>query len=249
MSCCFYICSSEKGLMKRLSALIVLALLCLVAAAPCSSAQTTSPRSADACESCHADFSSVLPKEHPTVKEKGLGACLQCHSTGQTGDAKKNGFSTRIHLTHGGPKLHMECGACHAYVPGKSFGLIGQSNSWGAPNDGDMAAIKQEFTSWANSSYTDHLHAKAMVDCAGCHGKEIPLPGSTVENSRCLVCHGPQEQLANKSAPKDFPERNPHRSHLDEIPCALCHHAHAAAKAYCLDCHRNFNMTIPGAGQ
>ena len=116
--------------MKRLSALIVLALLCLVAA-PSSSAQTSSPRAADACESCHADFSSVLPKEHPAVKENGLAACLQCHSIGQAGEAKKNGFSTRIHLTHGGPKLHMECTACHTYVAGKSFGLIGQSNSWG----------------------------------------------------------------------------------------------------------------------
>jgi predicted CXXCH cytochrome family protein len=235
--------------MTKLPALTVLALLCLAAGAPSTSAQTSSPRPPDACESCHADFSSALPKVHPAVKENGLGACLQCHSIGQAGEAKKNGFSTRIHLTHGGSKLHMDCKACHTYVPGKSFGLIGQNISLGAPKDDDMAAIKHEFTSWANSSYTDHLHAKAMIDCAGCHGKEMPLLGSTVENSRCLVCHGPQEQLAVKSAPKEFPERNPHRSHLDEIPCALCHHAHAEAKVYCLDCHRNFNMTIPGAGQ
>jgi hypothetical protein len=35
-----------------------------------------------------------------------------------------------------------------------------------------MAVIKEVFASWLNSSYTDHLHAKAMIDCAGCHGKE-----------------------------------------------------------------------------
>ena len=236
--------------MKRISALIVLALLCLVAAVPSSSAQTSSPRTADACESCHADFSSVLPKEHPAVKENVLAACLQCHSIGQAGEAKKNGFSTRIHLTHGGPKLHMECTACHTYVAGKSFGLIGQSNSWG----------RRKTAIWPRSSRSYILRqlpaipticTPATVDCAGCHGKKTastlvprrrnrPLPGF----------HGPLERLADKSAPKDFPERNPHRSHLgDEIPCALCHHAHAAATVYCLDCHRNFNMTIPGAGQ
>lgn len=235
--------------MTRLPVLTVLALLCLLAIAPLSSAQTSSSRAVDACVSCHGDFSSVLPKAHPTVKENGLGACLQCHSIGQAGDAKKNGFSSCIHLTHLGSKLHIDCKACHTYVPGKNFGLIGQSISWGAPKDDDMAVIKKEFTSWADSNYTDHLHAKAMIDCAGCHGKQMPLLGTTVENSRCLVCHGPQEQLATKSVPKDFPERNPHRSHLDEIPCAVCHHAHGAAKAYCLDCHQNFNMTIPGAGQ
>jgi hypothetical protein len=109
-----------------------------------------------------------------------------------------------------------------------------------------MAIMKEVFASWVNSSYTDHLHAKAMIDCAGCHGKELPLPDSTVENGRCLACHGPQDQLAARSRPQDFPKRNPHDSHLGEIACTVCHHAHAESKVYCLDCHRNFVMKIPG---
>jgi hypothetical protein len=133
-------------------------------------------------------------------------------------------------------------------MPGKSFGLIGQSISWGAPKDEDMVVMKEEFASWVNSSYADHLHAEAMIDCAGCHGKDVPLLDTTVENSRCLACHGPQDQLAARSTPKDFPQRNPHDSHLGEIACTVCHHAHAESKAYCLDCHRNFAMEIPGAG-
>ncbi|HVP51427.1 MAG TPA: cytochrome c3 family protein [Terriglobales bacterium] len=222
-----------------------LALLCLVLS-PAASAKPSESQASDGCAGCHADFSSVLPKGHPAVNGTGLASCLPCHSLGQAGEAKKNGFSTRIHLTHAGPQLHLECVACHGYVSGKSFGLIGQSISWGAPKDEDMAIIKEVFASWVNSSYTDHLHAQAMVDCAGCHGKEVPLPDTTVENNRCLTCHGPQDQLAARSRPQDFPKRNPHDSHLGEIACTVCHHAHAESKVYCLDCHRNFTMKIPG---
>jgi len=70
-----------------------------------------------------------------------------------------------------------------------------------------------------------------------------------VENQRCLECHGPMEKLAQKSAPKDFPDRNPHKSHLGEIACTVCHKGHQASTVYCLDCHRNFKMSIPGAAK
>jgi mono/diheme cytochrome c family protein len=226
--------------------LIALMLLSLAVGAAASATPAGPQTTSDACAACHADFSSVLPKGHPEVKESGLTACLRCHSIGQAGEAKKNGFSTRIHLAHASAQLHLECVACHSYVPGKSFGLIGQSFSWGAPQDEDMAVIKEVFASWMNSSHTDHLHAKAMVDCAGCHGKEAPLLDTPVENSRCLACHGPQDKLAARSMPKDLPKRNPHNSHLGEIACTVCHHAHAESKVYCLDCHRNFAMKIPG---
>ena len=231
----------------KLTSLITLVLLCLLLSSAASAKPLSSPTPKDGCVACHADFSSVLPKGHPAVEGDGLASCLRCHSIGQAGKAEKNAFSTRIHLTHAGPQLHLECVSCHSYVPGKTFGLIGQSISWGAPKDEDMAVIKEVFASWLNSSYTDHLHAKAMIDCSGCHGKDIPLLDTTVENNRCLACHGPQDQLAAKSTPKDFPKRNPHDSHLGEIACTVCHHAHAESKVYCLDCHRNFTMKIPGS--
>lgn len=232
----------------QLTSLIALALLCLTSSPAASAKPFSSQTPSDGCAACHADFSSVLPKGHPAVKGTDLSSCIDCHSIGQVGEAKKNGFSTRIHLAHVGSQLHLECVACHSYMPGKSFGLIGQSISWGAPKDEDMVVMKEEFASWVNSSYADHLHAEAMIDCAGCHGKDVPLLDTTVENSRCLACHGPQDQLAARSTPKDFPQRNPHDSHLGEIACTVCHHAHAESKAYCLDCHRNFAMEIPGAG-
>lgn len=90
------------------------------------------------------------------------------------------------------------------------------------------------------------LQHAGKVDCAGCHGKSTPKPDSTVENPRCLECHGPMEKLAKKSEPKNFPDRNPHKSHLGDIACTVCHHEHSASAVYCLDCHRNFKMKIPG---
>ncbi|HOD76591.1 MAG TPA: carboxyl transferase domain-containing protein, partial [Syntrophorhabdaceae bacterium] len=56
---------------------------------------------------------------------------------------------------------------------------------------------------------------------------------------------GDPEKLAAKTEPKDFPDRNPHKSHLGTINCTVCHKAHAASKTYCLECHKNFNMKIP----
>lgn len=228
--------------------LIAVAVLCLVWSAVASATSSSAQGTANACASCHPDFSSVLPKGHPEVKKTEPDTCVSCHALAQAEDAKKNAFSTRIHLTHTGPQLKLECTVCHTYVPGKSFGLIGQSTSWGAPKDDDMAAIKEKFASWQNSSHTDHSHAKAMVDCSGCHGKETPLVDATVENARCLACHGPQEKLAARSELKEFPKRNPHNSHMGEMSCTVCHHAHFDSKAYCLDCH-DFKMKIPGAAQ
>jgi hypothetical protein len=112
-----------------------------------------------------------------------------------------------------------------------------------------MALIKERFASWANSSYTDHLHAKAKIDCAGCHGKELPLLDAKVENDRCLACHGPREQLIRKTAPADFPQRNPHDSHVGDVNCTVCHHAHSASSSFCLTCHNYFKQNIPGAGE
>jgi len=92
----------------------------------------------------------------------------------------------------------------------------------------------------------DNLHAKANILCAGCHGKEVPKAGDTVENTRCLECHGPMDRLAKKTEPKDFKDRNPHASHLGDAACAVCHKGHAESRVYCLECHKEFDMKIKG---
>lgn len=217
-------------------------------AASAAKAKPAAPAKQASCKSCHADFASVLPKTHPEVKGTTLSACTSCHKPDFSGKAKKNPYATRMHMAHIGEKSNLDCTACHTWVPGKSFGLIGVKGSWGKPTKDDMKLIKELFASAAKSGFMDNLHAKSGVDCLGCHGKGMPKPDDTVENQRCLECHGPMEELAQRSAPKDFPDRNPHKSHLGEIACTVCHKGHQASTVYCLDCHRNFKMTIPGAG-
>ncbi|MGO9136285.1 MAG: cytochrome c3 family protein [Syntrophales bacterium] len=103
-------------------------------------------------------------------------------------------------------------------------------------------------TSVVNLSQYAGRHSEKGIKCADCHGKAIPTldSDSTVENQQCLICHGPMEKLAKKSEPKDFPDDNPHKSHLGDIACTVCHHEHSASRVYCLDCHPNFKMKIPG---
>lgn len=223
-------------------------------AAALSLALATGPRAAaaaaaDACAPCHADPAKVLPKGHPEVKEKGVAACVACHDTGRTGNAVKNPFSARLHLSHAGTRK-LDCTACHAHVPGKSFGLLGLEASWGAPKDEDLVLMKKAFASWAGGKLTDSAHARAGVDCAGCHGKTAPVSDDTVESERCLACHGPVDKLAARSLKPEWPKRNPHDSHLGrDVACTTCHHAHAASVVYCADCHRLWKLEIPGSGK
>ncbi len=223
-----------------------LALLLLLPTMLVASAET---KTADPCAGCHSDMTKVLPKDHVTVPAGGLAQCLVCHKTGESGAAEKNNFGTRIHLAHEG-KQKLECNACHTYVEGKVFGLIGQEHSWGAPKAEDMTLMKEKMATWTQSGFTDHLHAKAGVDCAGCHGKAVPLSDTTVESERCLNCHGPVEKLAAKTANVEFPKRNAHASHYgSDIACTTCHHAHEASVVMCADCHKLWKMTVPGAAK
>lgn len=194
------------------------------------------------CTACHADFASLLPKTHPPVKGDTLNACMECHAPGERGKAEPNKFAARLHLAHLKGQVKADCLVCHSWQPDKSFGLVGIPKSYGAPSQEDMDLMKQMFTSAAESVYLDARHVSKDVTCAGCHGKDLPKAGNTVENPQCLECHGPVDKLVAKTAPKDFPDRNPHESHLGEIGCTVCHSGHAESKVYCLGCHPKFEM-------
>lgn len=72
-----------------------------------------------------------------------------------------------------------------------------------------MIITKQVFVSWASSNYTDNLHARAGIMCSQCHGKDIAKADDTVENSRCLTCHGPMDTLIMKLDANEFNDINP----------------------------------------
>jgi len=199
------------------------------------------------CSSCHKDFASVLPKSHAPVPMGGLSQCLACHKSSQS--AAADHFAVRLHLAHEGDKQKLECTNCHNQANGISF-MIPPPAKNGALKPEDVALLKQEMASWSSSQFLDALHAKAGVDCVGCHGSETPLADSTVENDRCLSCHGPIEKLAARSANKEFPKRNPHASHYgSDIACTTCHHAHEASVVMCAECHKLWKLDIPGAGK
>ena len=201
------------------------------------------------CNPCHAVLSTVLSKDHKPVAGNTIQACFPCHKPDFSGEPKPNSFSTRIHRPHVKAEPGIDCLLCHTWVPGKQFSLKSMRGGLGPVSKGNMALAKKSFASWASSGYLDASHEKGNVVCLGCHGKTLPGAGDTVENDRCLACHGSMETLAAKSAPKDFPDRNPHKSHLGDIACTVCHHAHKASEVYCLGCHVKFTIKIPVGGQ
>lgn len=234
--------------MKR-SIVLALIMFLLAGGASWAAQKKEAPAKADrraGCTSCHASYEDLLGKKHPSVKGSTIAACLGCHRPNTVGDPKPAPFSARIHKAHESGKTPLDCTACHTWTPGKPFGLPGQKVTYGKPTKEIMEGARQAFASWSASSFTDGLHRKANVTCAGCHGLVLPEKGDSVENERCLACHGPMEKLETKSEPKDFADRNPHKSHLGPINCTVCHKAHSSSTTYCLQCHGKFKMPIPG---
>jgi len=161
------------------------------------------------CASCHSDFSSLLSAKHPRVTGKDLKACPPCHAPALQSKAKLKAYSAKLHLGHMQPGNELDCLVCHTWQPGKAFGVKGAKKPIGVLTQDNMDQTKKVFASWASSKYLDAHHGKKNVTCAGCHEK-LPEPGDSVENDRCLACHGDMEKRAAKTDPKDFPDRHPH---------------------------------------
>jgi hypothetical protein len=220
-------------------------ILCLAVAFP-AIAQTKKPTpgAKTSCTPCHADLQSVLPKSHKPVAGNTIAACTTCHKPDVSGKPEPKAYSARLHRSHAKEGSTTDCTVCHTWGP-KQFGLVGTKASLGVLPKDEIPVVKKAFDSWAGSKHLDASHAKADIVCLACHGKTLPTTGDNVENNRCLVCHGSMDALVAKSAPKDFPDRNPHKSHLGDIACSVCHHGHKPSKVYCLGCHGKFTMKIP----
>jgi hypothetical protein len=235
--------------MKKIMSVTVV-LICLAFVAP-STSEAQKPKAKEksksaSCAPCHADFSSILPKNHKQVKGVDISACTACHKPDFSGKAEPNPYSASLHRSHVKPGVKADCTLCHTWVPGKTLNVKNTKLGIGPVSKSQMAFAKKIFASWASSPYLDALHGKGGIVCLSCHGKTLPKEGDTVENDRCLTCHGSMETLAKKTEPKDFPDRNPHKSHLGEIACTVCHKAHSPSQVYCLSCHKKFTMKISG---
>jgi fumarate reductase flavoprotein subunit len=127
-----------------------------------------------------------------------------------------------------------------------SFGLPGQKVSWGALSKGSIDLIRKSAASWADSPFLDSRHSRENLMCSACHGQSLPAAGEEVENDICLGCHGSEEKLAAKTVQPESPKFNPHKSHLFGLACTKCHAGHQESKVYCLECHKDLTMKIPG---
>ncbi|MGZ8202030.1 MAG: cytochrome c3 family protein [Burkholderiales bacterium] len=128
-----------------------------------------------------------------------------------------------------------------------------------AGHEGDMASsdggqherVRKVTATWKSSPWLAARHgSKASLSCEACHQKQlIPDDNESVVNTQCVACHGSYDTLAPVTKAKlQNPDINPHASHLGpEIACTVCHRGHEASKPYCVNCHTNFTMPMPGS--
>lgn len=95
---------------------------------------------------------------------------------------------------------------------------------------------------FAQEPFLADRHTAKNIPCSACHGKDKPTADDEVASEACLKCHS-RDAIVEKYASAG--ERNPHKNHLGEIDCALCHKGHSKSEAYCMQCHKsNFQMPM-----
>jgi hypothetical protein len=119
------------------------------------------------------------------------------------------------------------------------------------------------YSSWKQSPFTAHTHAKLGLKCQDCHTRtvrdglrelvsnatgsfDVPLEDHPPGRETCLRCHGSYQILAartqNLLGPDGFAlGRNPHDSHWGPIDCGICHKMHKPSQDFCSECHGSPN--------
>src|SRR5271157_4634176 len=91
-------------------------------------------------------------------------------------------------------------------------------------------AGKDEKTHSVQAAFLSASHIDKGLNCSSCHGKKnVVDDNETVVNAKCVECHGPLAKMAEGTKE----EINPHKSHLGNISCTVCHHGHSASWPYC----------------
>jgi hypothetical protein len=230
------------------AALLCAGLVILATMVTAVSAQTRQPKAAAGnCQRCH-DEGMQLPEKHPKTKGESIAECAACHAS-QAGRSKPYPFAATLHRAH----ARRDCTMCHAYVPGKHFAALGRTGNLGTLDAEQYEMLRKAMATWAKSPWLAATHGnKENLSCGACHQKQlIPDDNESVINRHCVRCHGSYDELAPATKAKlKNPEINPHGSHLGpEIACTVCHQGHRESKPYCLNCHTNFEMPIPGGAE
>lgn len=82
-------------------------------------------------------------------------------------------------------------------------------------------------------------HGQRGITCDMCHGTTAaPTPPPM---QKCFGCHGNYEKLIEQSKAVT---PNPHKSHMGEMECGVCHKEHRDSVLFCNKCHV-FDMKVP----
>ncbi len=84
-------------------------------------------------------------------------------------------------------------------------------------------------------------HVGKSLTCESCHLVKKPEPFAEVPAENCLKCH-PKDLIVSKFS--SLGDRNPHKNHLGDVDCDICHKGHSASVVYCEQCHKNFKLNI-----
>ena len=137
-----------------------------------------------------------------------------------------------------------QCSSCH---PTDHRGELPPDHpDVGVPNSELYLEIANIMSASANGIFLYSLHENSQVTCGDCHTDGYGF-GTEVQTATCLQCHGSYEELAELTPHPEIEEANPHKSHLGEVDCSVCHHAHTPSVTYCLQCHAEFDEKIPGS--
>jgi Cytochrome c3/NapC/NirT cytochrome c family, N-terminal region len=169
---------------------------------------------------------------HEHMRRQKNVTCTSCHAPASIKPASQVG-----QVIHASLPQDMACATCHR-------NLI-HSRPGSQTADDEIGAIKRAMNDTVHSSHLASLHLQKGMSCSSCHGNDlIPDANATQPNAQCVTCHGAMEKIAERHKGPSY--LNPHASHLGKIACGACHYAHQESKAYCQNCHTNFNMPIPG---
>jgi nitrate/TMAO reductase-like tetraheme cytochrome c subunit len=166
------------------------------------------------------------------MRRQGNVTCTSCHTPTSIKPASQVG-----QVMHASLPKDMACVGCHRNL------VHSRPGSQTAADE--ISAIKRAMEDSVHSSHLANYHLQKGMTCSTCHGNDlIPDANATSINAQCATCHGGMEKVAaNHKGPAHL---NPHASHLGNIPCGSCHFAHQESKAYCQNCHTNFDMPMRG---
>ena len=169
---------------------------------------------------------------HEHMRAWRNSTCTTCHAPASIKPASQTG-----QVIHASLPNDMACVSCHRNLVHSRPGSVSAAD--------EKSMIKRAMDDFVHSRNLANIHAQKGMTCSTCHGNDlIPDANATGPNAQCGTCHGTMEKIAQAFKGPSY--LNPHASHLGNIPCSSCHAAHQESKAYCLNCHTNFDMPIQG---